>query len=370
MKVGLTGGGTAGHVNPAVAIAEEILRKEPDSRVLFIGREGGKENRAAERAGLKIETLRVQGFKRRLFGGNLKALLLALKATQKAERILRAEGAELVIGTGGYVCWPVVRAAKRLGIKAVIHESNAEPGLVTRILSGRCDRILLGYKSAAKKLSRSAKITVVGNPLRRNFRLISRQNARKALGIGQNEVFIISFGGSGGAKMLNTAMIRFMKEMEDDKNIRHLHATGDRFYKTLSDEKLTKEGSRLQIVPYVEDMPTALAAADIAVTRAGALTLAELAYVGVASILIPSPNVTGNHQYENARVISEASGAILLAEGEGFYERLSEELSALIRSGERRRLLSRGIQKFSSPNAAEKIYREIKNLTSISGRES
>ena len=363
MKVVLVGGGTAGHVNPAVAIAEEILKREPNSQVLFIGREGGREMRAVERAGIKSLSLRVRGLSRKLFGGNIKTVLMALAAERRAAKIIKSVGAELVIATGGYVSWPVLRAAQKLRIKTVIHESNAAPGLVTKLMAKKCDRVLLGYKKAALSLPKKAKISTVGNPLRKDFGFISRQKARNELKISPNEILIVSFGGSGGARELNYAILEVMKEIcEKDKRIFHIHAVGDRFFGELTEEDMPKSSGRIRVVPYIEDMPTVLSAADIAITRAGALTLAELAFTGVAAILVPSPNVTANHQYENAKVICQEGGAILCEEGEDLKERLSETLLTLIEDKGKRQSLSAKIKRFSPRGAEERIYEELKKL--------
>ena len=368
MRIIITGGGTAGHVNPAAAIAEEILEMEPNSEILFIGREGGKENRGIQRLGLKIETLRIRGFRRRIFGGNIKTILLALSALKRSTKIISDFSPDAVIGTGGYVCWPVLKAAKRLGVPTLIHESNAVCGLVTKRLSRECDRVLLGYDRAKKDLGRLKNISVVGNPLRKDFSVISRQTARKRLKVGVDDILIISFGGSGGAEALNKSVIKLMKELSlGDKRIRHIHAVGERYYSSLNEDELKRGKCGCRILPYIEDMPLYLSAADIALTRSGALTLTELSCAGVASILVPSPNVAANHQYENARVISDGGGAVLVEEGEGFYERLKNELTTLINDKSKRSALSEEIKKFSDKDSAKRIYKTIKELVSEGG---
>jgi len=363
MRIILTGGGTAGHVNPAAAIAEEIMKREKNSEILFIGREGGTENRAIEKLGLKTELLSVRGFKRKLFGGNIKALLLALSARKKAAEIIKEFSPDVVMGTGGYVCWPVLRAAKGLGVKTLLHESNAVAGLVTKVLAKKCDKVLLGYKEAASSLSKSANCITVGNPLRKDFSVISRQKARNRLKISNDEILIVSFGGSGGAGILNEAVIRLMKEISvKDKRIRHVHAVGDRYYTRIEEKELKEGRDGCRIVPYIEDMPTLLSAADISITRSGALTLAELAFVGIASILVPSPNVAADHQYKNAKVISDGGGAILIREDELLYNGLRDAVVKLTESKEERLSLERKIKKFSGVNPAQRIYDEIKEI--------
>ena len=363
MKIVLTGGGTAGHVNPAVAIAEKVMEREPASEITFVGRRGGKENRSAENFGLKIKTLEVRGFQRRLFGGHIKTLIMALKAKKEAEKILSECGAEVVVGTGGYVCWPVLKAAKKLGIPTLIHESNAMPGLVTRALASDSAAVLLGYDGAAKHLPKKCRTLTVGNPPRKEFTLISRQKARKRLGLTDEDILIVSFGGSGGAARLNDAVIEFMKEVSvGTRSIRHLHATGERFYREVEEEELRRGTHGCRILPYIENMPVVLSAADIAITRAGALTLAELQCAAVASILVPSPNVTANHQLENARAISNKGGAIVIEEGTGLGEALKTEITELICNVQKRKGLSEAIKKFYRPDSADEIYKEIREI--------
>ena len=328
MNILFTGGGTAGHVSPAIAMAEIIKRKYPDASFSFIGRVSGEENKAAERAGFSIHTLDVEGISRRLTPRNLLALTKAVCAVGKAKRIIRSEGARMVIGTGGYVCWPVLRAAASMGMPSLIHESNAYPGLVTRSLAARCDAVMLGTDAARDHLGRAKALYTVGNPVLSEFGAVSRQEARRKLGIPEGTMLTVSFGGSLGAERLNEAVIGMMKETERKRPaITHVHATGRRFYDGIREafpELCRSTGSR--ITPYLEDMPLWLAAADLAITRSGAMTLAELSASGCPAILIPSPNVADDHQTKNAKAMERIGAAYVIPE-----ERLSDrELSLKI----------------------------------------
>ncbi len=363
MKVIFCGGGTAGHVNPALAIAEIIKEKEPDSELLFIGREGGRENAPVEKAGIRLMTIEVSGLRRSFGLKNLKAFLQASKAKRISEKTIKSFSPDIIIGTGGYVCYPVIKAGQKLGLKTVLHESNAISGLATKMLSSRCDRVFLNYKSAAEGLKRKDNISVVGNPIRKDFKLISRQNARRSLGIKPNEIFLVSFGGSLGALRLNNACIKLIKNFSLRKdNIIHLHATGDRFFEECCEEDLKKGKAGCRIVPFINNMPSVLSAADIAITRAGALTVSELAAAKVASILVPSPNVTGDHQTKNAKELSNAGAAITVREDEKLYEELLCSVKALTSDAPSRARLGKRIGGFASFDAAEKIYSELKKL--------
>ncbi len=365
MRIILCGGGTAGHVNPALAIAEEIKRRDEHSDILFVGRSGGDENNIMTRAGYALKTLTVQGFDRRITLKNLKSLGLAISATREARKIIRSYEPDIVLGTGGYVCWPLLRAAARLGIPTVLHESNIYPGLTTRLLSPKVSLMLLNNGKTLEYLKRRDNTRVVGNPLRCDFEKISRQAARARLALGERDVFILSFGGSIGAAVLNEAVIKVMKEFSGKApHVRHIHGTGRRFY----DEIRTRERSlcgegKAKIVPYVENVPELMRAADIVVSRCGAMTLSELAAAGVASILVPSPNVTDNHQVKNARALSDADAAIMMEEHELVGEKLRTEISRLVYSPKERARLARRIKSFDKPNAASKIVELLQGIT-------
>lgn len=338
MRIMFTGGGTAGHVSPALAMAELIAKKYPDAEFVFVGRAGGAEGAAVERAGYPIYTLEVEGISRSLSLHNLSALAKAVRAVGVAKGIINRTSPDIVIGTGGYVCWPTLTAAARLGKPTLIHESNAYPGLVTRLLAPRCDGVMLGVGDAAEHLRKAKKLYTVGNPVRSLFSEINRSEARRRLGIPEGQLMILSFGGSLGAERLNSAVLGWMRQASEKRYpITHVHAAGRRYYDAIRAEAPElcdrRRGSR--ILSYIEDMPLWLAAADLAITRSGAMTLAELAAVGVPAILIPSPNVADDHQTKNARAAAERGAAILLPESELSKERLTELLSAIYRDRER-----------------------------------
>ena len=363
MNIILTGGGTAGHVSPAIAVAEEIMQSEPDSRILFIGREGGGENEAVTKAGLKLKTLKIQGLKRKLTPENIKRVAAALSAERDAREILRDFKPDVVLGTGGYVCWPVLRAAVQLGIPTAIHESNAKPGLTTRLLARRCDLLLLNHKEAAEKLKKYRRAVTVGNPLRRSFKKTERKTARAQLGIRDGETFILSVGGSIGAEKLNDTVIEVMEEFSvKEKDIKHIHATGKRYFDSLKASKLAKGYGGCKIIPYIEDMATMLSAADIVISRAGAITLSEIAAVGTTPILIPSPNVSGNHQFENAKRLSDAGAAVLIEEKYLTPEELKNAIIRLKNQKNERKNVAKRISAFYSPDAAKRIKNELKKV--------
>ena len=360
MKLLLCGGGTAGHINPAIAVAEELLRRQGSSDVLFVGREGGGENNAIITSGFDLKTLRIQGLKRSLSPENIKRILRAFEARGEAEKIIREFKPDVILGTGGYVCWPVLSAGRRLSVPTAIHESNVTPGLTARLLSTGCDRVFIAREETAAHLPKKAKAMVVGNPLRRAFGSLSRREARRILGIQDSEIFIVSFGGSIGAQRLNDTLIQVMREHSSSlPGVKHLHACGIRYYDAIESPFKAEGSNGCRIVAYIDNMPTALSAADIVVCRCGALTLSELCQVGVAAILIPSPNVSANHQYKNAKYLADKNAAVLIEEKNLTAERLKSALIELEIDKIGRKNKAKNIHALATPNAAKSIVDEL-----------
>lgn len=360
MRLLLCGGGTAGHIIPALAIAEELKKRKPDAEILFIGREGGLENEHIKKSGFEQKTLKVYGLKRSFSFDNLTRVREAVKARGEAKRIIKEFNPDVILGTGGYVCWPVISAGKRMKIPTAIHESNVYPGLTTRLLAKKCDKLLLNREETKNYLKSDVKSVTVGNPIRADFGKISRNIAREKLGVREKEILIVSFGGSIGAEVMNGVIIEAMKEYTSkEKDIRHIHATGRRYYEKVKEELGETDFGKSIITPYIEDMPTALLAADIVICRCGAMTLSEIAEAGVASILIPSPNVTNNHQYKNAEYLKKQSAATVIAEKKLSKEVLIEELKRLKNDKNGRKMQAKNIKAHSTPKAAEMIVNEL-----------
>ena len=362
MKVLFCGGGTAGHVSPAIAVAEELLRKHPHASVCFIGREGGEENRAITKAGYNLQTIRVYGFNRKVSLENARRAFIAVRAFFNAKRRIKEINPDIVVGTGGYVCLPVIRAAQALKIPTVIHESNAVAGLSTRLVATKCNRVFLNFDGCRETLKPHCNIITVGNPIRREFFELSRAEARSRLNIPSNAFSVISFGGSLGAESLSDACIFLMKEYSNKiPTVHHIHAVGRRHYekiKKLYPEFCNNRG-RVKIVPYIEDMPIRLKASDVVICRSGAMTVSELAATGSLAILIPSPNVTDNHQYKNAKLLADCGAAHLIKEDELTPSCLIEAVEKIRSSADYRLKMRSAIKKFSSNDAAEKIVQEI-----------
>lgn len=332
-------GGTAGHINPALAIAGKLTEGDPDAAVLFIGAEGKMEMNLVPRQGYEIKGLHITNISR---GHNAEAILHNLDTVKNvavslkdAKRILKEFKPDAVIGTGGYVCYPVLSAAADMHIPTAVHESNAEPGLTTKLLAGRVSRIFLGFEDGASHYgtSEQKKITVTGTPVRGSFDSYDKAEARKELGIDDGIPLVVSVWGSLGSGYMNNVISDMIPQLAESKAFRLIHSTGSAYYPKISeklDASVPDRADRgIDVREYIYDMDRVMTAADLVMCRAGASTLTELCYLGKPSLIVPSPNVTNNHQEKNARLIEKAGGAEVLLEGEFDSSILYNELCRL-----------------------------------------
>lgn len=366
MRVLMTGGGTGGHVNPAIAIANTIKLNDPTAEIAFVGTSRGIENKLVPAAGYPLYHVEVRGFRRSLSPANLKAAWLAFVSPIRAKKLIADFKPDIVVGTGGYACWPVLVAAARMGIPTAVHESNAIPGVTVRRLQKYVDRIMLNFAEGGEYLDAKEKLMVVGNPLRGEFGTMTRAAAREKLGITGYRRMILSCGGSMGAEPVNDAMLALMRDYGlSHPDVLHVHATGALEYEAAK-AKFAEYGltgkDNLRLVEYIYDMPIQMAAADLVVNRAGAMTLSELAVQGKACLLIPSPYVTANHQYKNAKVLADAGAALLIEEKELTPARVTQEVSALLDDDTRRAGMEKAITAFARTDANKVIYEEICRL--------
>lgn len=372
MRVLLTGGGTAGHINPALAIAETVLQNAPNSEIVFVGIKNGKETDLVPREGYPLHFVKSKGYdrdKKKWSLTNLHFYWLALTSPfmPRTVRILKKFKPDIVIGTGGYACWPIMKAATRMGIPTAVHESNSLPGLAVRQLQGKVDQIWTNFANTADRLTEKEKITRVGNPLRRGFGTLSYKEAREKLGIKPETKFILSFGGSLGAEPVSKAVIEMMRDYSSStSNVLHIHAAGKSDYekmKALYAEYGLDEAKNCVLTDYIYDMPVRMAAADLVIARAGAMTLSELALMKKSCILIPSPHVTDNHQYLNAKALSDVGAAELVEEktlGDGtLIDATRRILSDHTYMGK----MQKAIADFASADANKQIWQKILELT-------
>ncbi len=339
MVILIAAGGTAGHINPALAIAGALQEKYPDARIHFAGRESGMEYGLVTKAGYDFHHIEITGFQRRVSVQNIKRNLVTLvnlaQSGPKCRALMKQLQPDLVIGCGGYVSGPVVRCAARMGIRTAIHEQNAFPGVTNKLLAPDVDVVFAAVQAGAEKLNVPQKTLVVGNPVRPQVLHAAAERAanRAALNAGDRTV-ILSFGGSLGARRINEVVADLCSwEQKNNKNVLHLHATGQygvELFQQLQDEKGFGPGESLVVKRYIDNMPELLSAADLVISRAGALTLAELSAAGRAAILIPSPNVAENHQYYNALELEKAGAAVVIEEKELTGDKLIETVEKLL----------------------------------------
>ena len=368
MRVLMTGGGTGGHVYPALAIASVIKQNNPDAEIAFVGTPTGMENKLVGAAGYKMYHVDVKGFRRSLSPKNLKALYLALISPQKAKRIIKEFKPDIVIGTGGYVSWPILVAASKLGVPSAVHESNAVPGVTVRKLASYVDRVYVNYEESISLLSHKEKALRVGCPLRLDFEAVDKKTARKALGIPEDAKVVLSFGGSLGAEQVNFAMLDFMEDyVANHSDVIHVHATGSIEWEIATEifknKGLDKCGN-IRFVEYINDMPLQMAAADVVVCRSGANAVSELALMKKAAILIPSPNVTDNQQFKNANAIAKQGGALLIEEKDITREKIVDMISSVLDDEEKRTAMGEKIYSFAVPDANKRIYEDLCRLMS------
>lgn len=364
-------GGTAGHINPAIAVAGRLKELLPDSEFLFVGAKGKMEEDLVPRAGYPIELIEITNIQRSLSPAgikhNIKTALNVVKSLSASKKLIREFAPDVVIGTGGYVCFPVLKAAQTMGIPTVLHESNAVPGLTTKMLAGGVDVMMVGFEESRAAYKNSASVAVTGTPVRGDFRTYSKETAKAELGIDPKEKLIVSVWGSLGATRMNEIMADFIAATYKDSNFNLIHAAGRERYDTMMDRlnALCPAGWGRQgydVRPYIYDMSRVMAAADLVVCRAGASTLAELSLMGKPCVLVPSPNVTNNHQEKNARVLENAGGAMVLVEAGLTSEKFAETVMELISNDERLNTMAECMRKAAPADATERITDVVLSL--------
>lgn len=365
MNILFTCGGTAGHINPAVALARMFQERVPDCRVLFVGADGGMETRLVPQEGFDLKTVTITSFYRSLSPAAIKHDLVTLvnlsRSRRQAAAILDEFKPDLVVGTGGYASFPAVKQAARMGIPTAIHESNAFPGLTTRTLADKVDLVMVGFPEAAEYYKNARRVAVTGTPVRSRFFQLDREQARAELGLTDRRPLVVSFWGSQGAKHMNGQTLElFERWVGDERPFHYIHSGGRNYEEmaaSLKEKNIEVTGEELR--PYIDNMPTVMAAADLVICRAGASTISELTAMGKPAILVPSPYVAANHQYKNAKVLADRGGVALLEEQSCSGALLYETALELLADGTRRAAMGRAMKELAAPNATEEIYQEL-----------
>lgn len=371
MKVLLAGGGTAGHINPALAIAGYIREKRPDTEFLFIGNKDGMEQRLVPQAGFEIKSIVISGFKRSLSPKsmieNVKTVKRTFSSSHEAKKIIKEFRPDICIGTGGYVSGPVIRTAAKMGIPCIIHEQNAFPGVTNKMLAKSVKKVMLAVPDA-KKYFEKADFVITGNPVRGEILTADREKSRQELGLDSRPV-ILSFGGSLGARKINEAMADIVARSGKDGRYQHIHAYGSygQWFPSVVKEKGTdiEKCGNLDIRPYIDNMSTCMATADLVICRAGAITLSEIQAMGKPAILIPSPNVAENHQYHNAMALVNKGAAEIIEESQLTGELLMQKADKLLIDPQNLAKISENSKKMAIIDANERIYSVVKRIVGI-----
>ena len=371
MNVIFTCGGTGGHINPAIAVANTLKERHPDGKILFIGGEGYMEEELVPKAGYRLEVMPAFGLERKLslsgIRNNFRAVKSVLTAIGRCKKIIRDFGADVVVGTGGYASFPALYAAKQLGIPTCVHEANAMPGLTTRMAAKWADKTLVCFPESVKYYKQPERVEVVGMPVRREFIYTKKADAKKELGLSEKPLVVTAFG-SQGAKAMNEVTAKlFALEQAADFPFQHIHAVGSYGWKWMP-EYVRQQGvdltktSAITMQEYIYNMPTVMAAADVFISRAGASSCSEIAASGTPCVLIPSPNVTDNHQEKNARALEANGAAIVLLEKDCTPQALYDCITDLLADPRRYDAMTKALYTMAVPDSAERLCDALEQL--------
>lgn len=362
----LTGGGTGGHIYPATAIASQLKEEVPDAELLYIGSRTGLEKEIVAKEHIPFEEIEVSGFRRRLSWQNVRTVWHFLNAVRRCRKLIRQFRPDAVVGTGGYVCGPVVYAASRMGIPTLIHEQNAIPGLTNRFLGRFADCVAVSFDGSEKQFPNARKVVVTGNPRATAVVNADAEKGRRSLKIPEGAGLVLVVGGSRGARALNEVMVEMVRFLSEVPEVHFVYVTGKPYFEqTMRRIREYRElPANLHVVPYLHNMPDVLSATSLIISRSGASSLAEITALGIPSILIPSPNVTNNHQEANARMLADQGAAVMFTEKELSGDRIFASVQSIIADPVKAEHMSRQSMKMGRPDAARRVCREIVRLSS------
>lgn len=365
VKVIFAGGGTGGHINPAISIADYAKSVDDDFKALFIGTRKGLEKKLVPAAGYDIEYIDIEGFDRKNMLRNVRVLKKLVEARKRCREIIRGFKPDCVVCTGGYVSGPVAMAAYREGVSALIHEQNVYPGLTVRGSEKYVDYVAVSFDETEQFLKDKKKCVVTGNPIRSEILNADKAAARKKLGI--KGKYVLIFGGSLGADRINEAVVAMLPKFKENKKLQLLFGTGERNFAKVSAAAaaagITPSERNITITPYINNMADVMAAADLVVARSGAITVSEIAALGKPSILIPSPNVVRNHQEQNAREFERHGAAEVITEAELTPELLYEKIETLLGDETKLSAMSENLKQLARTDALERIYELMQKMT-------
>ena len=362
MNIIVSGGGTGGHIYPAISLIEELKKRDENNKILYVGTEKGLESSIVPKLGIDFKTIHVRGIPRKINANSFKALKL-FKGLKEANKILKEFKPDLVIGTGGYVSGPILYKATKTKAKVAFHEQNSFPGVTNRILSRYVDRYFVTFEESIKYFKNQEKAVVTGNPIRNRFTDIGKNKdaALEQYKISENKKVVFIFGGSNGSEILNKATLDMVDKISNQDVFEVILATGKLNY----DEFIQKSGNdirNLHIYPYIDDIDKAYSVSDLIVTSSGAITLAELSFLGKASILVPKAYTTENHQEYNARAFEKIGASKVILEKDVNANTLFDQINEILSDDKLLQELSENSKKMSYPTACKDIIDELYRL--------
>ncbi|MCL6604126.1 MAG: undecaprenyldiphospho-muramoylpentapeptide beta-N-acetylglucosaminyltransferase [Paenibacillus sp.] len=367
MRVVLSGGGTGGHIYPAVAVARQLEAEEENTEILYIGGTRGLESKLVPQEKISFKAIDITGFRRKLSLDNVKTVIRFLKGVKASKEMLREFKPDVVIGTGGYVCGPVVYAASKLGIPTLIHEQNAIPGLTNKFLSRYADVVAVSFAGTESSFPGSKRVIYTGNPRATTVTKANPQRGYASLGISEGSTVVLVVGGSRGAKAINQAMIEMAPFVGKGNGVHYVYVTGEPYFeetRKVLRQKLGGMPNGLHVLPYIHNMPEVLACTSLIVNRAGASFIAEITALGIPSILIPSPNVTNNHQEANARQLEGEGAAVVILEKDLSGKALHGAVQSIIGNEDLRQRMSENSLRLGKRDSAGVITNELRRLIS------
>ncbi|SDT38729.1 UDP-N-acetylglucosamine-N-acetylmuramylpentapeptide N-acetylglucosamine transferase [Paenibacillaceae bacterium GAS479] len=365
MRIVLTGGGTGGHIYPALAVGKQLQQEDARTELLYIGTSKGLEGRIVPEAGLRFEAVEITGFRRKLSMDNLRTVMRFFQGVRRSKELLKEFKPDAVVGTGGYVCGPVVYAAAKLGIPTLVHEQNVVPGLTNKFLARYADSVAVSFESSMPHFGKAKRTIYAGNPCASPVVKASRSKGYASLGLPEGSRIVLVVGGSRGAKAINDSMIEMAPSAASSRSTYFIFVTGESYFERTSDlikERVSGVNNHLHVLPYVHNMPEVLAASTLVVGRAGASSLAEFTALGLPSILIPSPNVTNNHQEANARSLMDAGAAEMVLESELSGALLMERIDTILQDSGRLQRMKEASRKLGMPSSASILTGELRRL--------
>lgn len=369
MRVVIAAAGTAGHINPGLAIANKIKKEERNSKIIFIGTTRGLENDLVPRAGYELKTIEAYGLSKKISFDNIQKMYKTLKGYGEAKKIIREFKPDIVIGTGGYICGATISAAHSLKIPTLLHESNSFPGRAIKMLAKKTDTILVSFQDAIPRIKRGKNVIFTGTPVKirkQNYSEDKKMKILQEVGLKGDKPIVLVFGGSQGAKKINDTLIEIIKEKQNS-NYQVIWATGLKQYDIIKEELETSNTninniSNMKIVPYIYNMEELMNVVDVIVARSGAMTITEISNLGKPSILVPLPNVSHNHQLYNAKALEKVGAAKIILNDEINGQKLNQVIEEIIADKKNLEKMGQNALKISTTDAEDKIYKEIKKL--------